>query len=79
MQNLCRATITIPKEIHQQARVYAAHCNKSLSKLISDMLGKIIIIPAKPNLPLGKYNLGISKPIKREAIYGNYLRRKISS
>lgn len=79
MQTLYRTTITIPKNVHQQARIFAAHHNKSLSKFISDMLEKIIIVPVKPELPLGKYNLGVSKPIKRNDIYGDYLRRKVSS
>ncbi len=42
-------------------------------------LEKNMVIQLKPKLPSGKYNLGISKPIKRDGIYGDYLRRKVSS
>jgi hypothetical protein len=78
MQTLYRTTITIPKNLYQKTKVRAAYQNKSLSKFITELLEKNIVLKFKPPLPFGKYSLGIQKKITRDDIYGDYLKRKVS-
>lgn len=72
MNNLYRATITIPRVVYKQAKIRAAQEEKSLSRFVSDLLRVQVIGGDKgennAEPPFARYNLGI-KRFKREDLY----------
>jgi len=80
MKSYYRATITIPTNIYQKAKMRAAFQNKSVSKFITDLLSGTTgdgYVKDAP-LPFGKYSFKGKKKIDRETIYEPYLRSKVS-
>ena len=79
-----RTTVIIPKELLKAAKIAAVERQTSLSGLVKNGLKKEIYgtkskakkIEKLSDL-LGKYSIGINK-IKREDIYDDYHRKKIS-
>jgi len=79
-----RTTIMIPEELLKAAKIAAVERNTSLSALIKNGLKKEVsrAMPKKKNTGkltdlLSKYSLGINK-IKREDIYDDYFRKRLS-
>ncbi|OGG21184.1 hypothetical protein A3D03_06615 [Candidatus Gottesmanbacteria bacterium RIFCSPHIGHO2_02_FULL_40_13] len=83
MDNI-RTTVIIPKELLKAAKLAAIERQTSVSGLIQEGLKEVVQRKKSPkkdnrllNL-LGKRSIGIKK-IRREDIYDDYLRKKISS
>lgn len=78
-----RTTVIIPRDLLKAAKIAAIERQTSLSGLIQEELKEAVQrkkLPKKDNSLLsllGKRSIGIKK-IKREDIYDDYLRKKIS-
>ena len=84
MDTNARTTVIIPRELLKAAKLAAIERQMSVSKLVKNGLKKEIFGEKKKSKKmgklsdlLGKYSIGISK-IKREDIYDDYLRKRIS-
>jgi predicted CopG family antitoxin len=75
-----RTTITLPTEVYRAMKVRAAYQNKSVSRLIRDLVQGAS--PEKehelPELPFGKYQLKDARSVRRQDIYETHLRNKVS-
>jgi len=83
MQSRVRTTITLPEGLLEEAKIYSVKKKTNLSNLIAQALAKEVRLPAskgqKLHMKLGKYSLGVKNHLRREDIYADYLKHKISS
>ena len=83
--NYIKTTVTIPEDLIEDAKIYAARKKTNLSSLIRDGLRnqiKEMRSPVKPDAmkSLGVFSIGIKQAYKSRAdIYDDYLKRKVSS
>jgi len=79
---MVRTTVTMPQALLNDIKHEAVEQKKTVSKIIVDKLTrakKTLDIPVQNPLEmLGKYKLGIKSKFRREDMYEEYLKHKVS-
>jgi predicted Zn-dependent peptidase len=81
MQTRVRTTITLPEETLHRAKLQAVLEKTTLSELIrrriEDERPTAKKVKKRIHMKLGSLSLGINSTLRREEMYGDYLRHKI--
>ncbi len=83
MQTRVRTTITLPEETLHRVKLQAVLEKTTLSELIrrrieGDKRPTVQKVKKRMHMRLGSLSLGVNSALRREEIYEDYLRHKIS-